>query len=82
MERPEVEMMDLYGKKADGTKEFLGYVPMSPELKIPELARSYGFDPDDESEGELAIAAMYDLVAWMKNQGWQAPPMKLNGDGS
>lgn len=82
MERPEVEMMDLYGKKADGTEEFLGFVPMSPELKIPVLAQAYGFDSLDRCDGELAVAAMHDLVAWMKNQGWKAPPMNLNDSNS
>lgn len=69
------EMMDLYGKKADGTEEFLGHVPMSPEMKIPDLVRSYGFNPDDLDEGSMVVGAMEDLIAWLKKQGWTPPPI-------
>lgn len=72
-----VELIDVLGEKADGTRELIGKGPMSPVMKIPEILRNYGLSPADcadEEVGECANSAMFELVRWMIAQGWTPPP--------
>jgi len=65
----EIETMQLIGIK-EGREVDLGDMPLSPEMKMREIARQYG-NPDDEDDypAGVAIGAMQDLITWMKQQG-------------
>lgn len=74
-----VELMDVLGKKPDGSTDFIGKGPMVPMLKIPELLREYGLSTGDFGcEDDLADSvrdAFIELVRWMEKQGWTPPPL-------
>lgn len=70
-----IETMEVYGKGADGNEAFLGTFPVTPEMKAKEIVRGYGLDPDSDLdyEGGCMLGALYDMIAWMKAQGWTPP---------
>ena len=40
------------------------------------MTPNYGFDPsDDNGEGGYAMAAVEELIDWMKKVGWKAPAL-------
>ncbi|MFK3741009.1 hypothetical protein [Massilia sp. TN1-12] len=65
----EIEKMQLVGVK-EGREVDLGDIPLSPEMKMREIARQYG-DPDNEDnlEASTALYCMQELITWMKAQG-------------
>jgi hypothetical protein len=66
----QIETCQVLGDKG-GRLTDLGDIPLPPESKAKEILRGYGMgDPDDEdSDASLALGAMYDLIAWLKQQG-------------
>ena len=79
----DIETMEVYGKDKDGNEVFLGTYPLNPEMKAKEIVRSYGLDPDAlfDSEAATMLDALYDMIAWMKHQGW-APPERVTAQAA
>jgi hypothetical protein len=71
-------MVDLVGVKADGTQDVLGKVAMPPAMKAREIVRNYFGEPVvDGDEADLCLAALQDFEAWLLEQGWTKPELKV-----
>ena len=79
-----IETMEVYGKDKGGNEVFLGTYPMSPEMKAKEIVRNCGLDPDAvfDSEADAMLGALYDMIAWMKYQGWTPPTEKVHAQAA
>lgn len=69
------DTMNVVAQHADGSATVIGTMTTPPGIKAREVLARYGFrDFDDEnSDSILALAAFQDLIAWMKQAGWQPP---------
>ena len=64
------ETMDAYGIKPDGTQQYLGKVPLSPKIKMKEIANQYFPDPEKDYWGDNSncLGALEDFYSWLQKQ--------------
>lgn len=59
------ETMQVYGTNADGIQVYLDEAPLSPDMKIKEIARQYF---DNDFDVELAEIVCEEFYEWLKTQ--------------